>query len=103
LNTAFEELKNPPFHLLKIPPLIRTLPGALKISPVRGERQWFYHWLESRSRASRRDEIGAITEAPETWPPLDWILMFEKALDCKGTRLRSFARFGLRSNIEHHI
>jgi len=49
------------------------------------------------------DEIGAISVAPETWPPLDWILMFEKALDCKGTRLRSFARFGLPSHIEHCI
>jgi len=39
LSTAFEEPKNPPFYLLKIPPLIRTLPCALKISPVSGERQ----------------------------------------------------------------
>jgi len=57
----------------------------------------------TRWRGARRAGIGAITVAPETWPPLDWILRFEKALDCKGTRLRSFARFGLRSHIKHCI
>jgi len=36
LNTTLKEPKNSPFYLLKILPLIRTLPCALKMPPV----QW---------------------------------------------------------------
>jgi len=50
------------------------------------------------------DEIGAITEAPETWPPLDWILMFEKGWRSqRGKPNFLFGRFGLRNHIEQRI
>jgi len=32
-------------------------------------------------------KFAPVAEAPETWPPLDWILMFEKARDFQGERL----------------
>jgi len=42
------------------------------------------------------DEIGAITEVPETWPPLDRILMYWKGWRFqRGKPNFLFGRFGL--------
>jgi len=54
------------------------------------------------------DEIGAITEAPETWPPLDWILRWGKGAGCqKGSALNPSVGFGcnatLDTTFEHRI
>jgi len=44
-------------------------------------------WLEPEGRDGGAMKFAPVAVAAETWPPLDWILMFEKARDFQGERL----------------
>jgi len=79
--------------------------GALKISLTSGGEtaKCLLSRLEPEGRNGGAMKFAPVTLAPETWPPLDWILMFEKAGDFQGWCHPPLKRFGLRCCIEHLI